>query len=79
MAHICRLMVADFEDGIGRHDEDGRERYDRYNLECAVIYCEDYIAVGVMKCPVQGWDLAAMKAWAAEKLKSENEEGQTCK
>lgn len=68
MPHICRLMVWDFEEGIGRHDERGAERYDARDLGNAVIYCEDLIEAGYTVCPSQGWDLAAMKAWAEKKL-----------
>ena len=68
MAHICKIMVAAFEGHADRHDEDGRELYDDYNLEGGIIYAEDLRSVGHTACPVDGFDLAAFETWCRATL-----------
>jgi hypothetical protein len=71
--HICRLMVSDFVHGTGRfHPDMGpHELYDRGNLENGLAYAEDYLAVGITKCPVQDFDLTKFAAWCRGKLRED--------
>lgn len=68
MPHVCRLLQSDFTDGTGRYDEYGEELYDEYNLECAAVYAEDYLEVGIKRDPLYGFSLAGFAAFCRAKL-----------
>ena len=64
---LCRLMVIDFMDGIGRYDEeDGEERYSQGNLKFGAAYAQWLIEEGYAKEPFYKFDLRRFKKWCEQ-------------
>ena len=60
---LCRLMQWDFMEGTGRYDEDGAELYSVRDLEYGAQYASDYLAEGITKEPMMGFDLEQFREW----------------
>lgn len=66
---LCRLMVMDFTEGIGRHDEeDGEERYSQMNLKFGAEYAQWLIEEGYKKEPFYKFDLRQFKEWCEQSI-----------
>jgi len=66
---LCRLMVMDFMERIGRWDnETGRPRYDRYDLLFGRSYAEGFLEEGYKKEPFYGFDLRKFLKWINVRL-----------
>lgn len=67
---LCWLMQSDFLHGTGRYEPDtGEELYSNADLEYGRQYALDYLAEGITKEPLYGYDLAKFARWCEEKLR----------
>lgn len=66
---LCRLMVMDFTDNIGRYE--GRcQRYSDRDLEFSIIYAEDLIEHAYTQEPFYKYCLKGFIKWAKLRLHS---------
>lgn len=70
---ICRLMIWDFTDSIGRYDEDGRAQYDDGDLRNGIEWAEWLLSDGYDIEPFLQIDLAAFRDWALQQLGDNSE------
>lgn len=64
---ICRITILAFLFGnIPKGDENG---YNDYDLQNAIQYCEELIADGFKREPMDNFDLKEFIAWANKQIK----------
>lgn len=66
---LCRLVVMDFTDCVGRLDEDGQKRYDKADLEFAIAYAQGLQEDGYRIEPFYGFGLEEFIQWCRSQEK----------
>lgn len=65
---LCRVMVMDFTDEIGRFDDHDNFLYGNYDLWYGIEYARDFLNEGYVVDPIGGFDLFEFKEWCQRQL-----------
>lgn len=65
---ICQIMIADFTEGFGDHDDQGQKLYGIRDLQIGLTYATDLLEEGYKNEPFHQYDLLKFVKWCQNKI-----------